>query len=1414
MLLLRQMILVVCLSLLGGVSVAAPLQRQDLPAVLRDWLPWAFHGHEQDLCPLPYNSETDRVCVWPSHLSIDATATGGRFRFEVRVMGAASAVTLPGQAGLWPQDVRINGVPRPVASQDGVPVARLEPGSHVIEGQWPWSAMPTELSLPKGIATLQVQVDGVAVSRQPDNAGRIWLKQAIAATNSNDEVMVHTSRLLDDDVPMVVTTQYDLRVSGKPRDIELPAALWQGWVAESIDSPLPVRLLTDGKMVVQVRAGQWSISLRARTMSPKTALTLPSNAISSQEYWAFQAHNDVRLVTLQGVMAVDPKQVPVPPAWQHLPTYRVQPGDMLTLVESRRGNPTPNPDALQLRRDLWLDFDGRGWSVKDAIEGQLSRSSRLNVSSPYTLGRVAIDGQDQPITHMMAVTNSKGSPKPGHGFEVRQGQAHIVAESRISAELRHMPTLGWQADFQHMSATLHLPPGWRLMHAWGVDLAQGSWLAQWTLWDFFFVLLSTLAACRLVGWLPGMLLGFALALTWHMSDAPQFVWLAYLGVSALAHVLPAGRLHLMATWAQRLVVAITGLMLLPYAAAQIRLSIYPALERPWQTQGVVAQANEAQVGAAAAAPAPAPAAESQELSPTVDKLSKSSDAAMRSMPNSVSTNVSANTYNSQAMSAYGTDPSTRVQTGPGLPGWSWQDHALTWMGPVQAGQTMQLLLLPPWATALFRLLGLSFLLAAWWWVMRPLDQWPAQKGKYHTSQGPLTEPDSRLPDTVPTTIFDVNGHVLWGCVLVGLLYLVPGHVSAQKPSPVPAVNGVAAAPVPAGQMPDVALLDDMRAKLTEPPACLPVCADVPRMQISAAGPRIQLLLDVHALADVSLPLPGQGTHWQPKSVSVNGTIASARRDDAGVLWIMLPAGVHRVAIDADVGDASSVDITLPMPVHRVQSASTDWQISGIDPDGQANAAISLARRVAVASNTASGTQSEALSPFVRIERTVHLGMRWQVETHIQRVAPSLAPVQVRVQLLEGESVNDPNVQVQQGVATLSMGSESEAQFVSTLKPMPRFDLISLQVPSQIEVWRLDASPQWHVKHTGIAPVVLQTEGRWLPTWQPWPGEKVTIDAIQPIGSDGQIFTVDRSSTEVSPGLRATDVVMRVSLRASQGGNHRVVLPLNVNLLSVAIDGQVLPIQPQGAELMVPVTPGAHELVIQWREAKGMGAWFTNRAVNLGAVGVNDMLQVNVPPNRVVLAVWGPLVGPAVLFWGAFIVIVLLAAALGRWKQSPMGAFSWGLLGVGIGQMSLWGMAFVVAWFFAMEGRKRMIRPLGRRWEMARQLGLALFSLAVAAVLLETVRVGLLGYPNLLVMGNGSDASHLNWYADRFNQLTATASVVSVPVYAYRVAMLLWALWLATSVLRWLKWAWACFSEGGHWPKPAGDVTDVTAKVRS
>jgi len=80
----------------------------------------------------------------------------------------------------------------------------------------------------------------------------------------------------------------------------------------------------------------------------------------------------------------------------------------------------------------------------------------------------------------------------------------------------------------------------------------------------------------------------------------------------------------------------------------------------------------------------------------------------------------------------------------------------------------------------------------------------------------------------------------------------------------------------------------------------------------------------------------------------------------------------------------------------------------------------------------------------------------------------------------------------------------------------------------------------------------------------------------------------------------------------------------------------------------------------------------------------------------------------------------------------------------------------------------------------------------------SISQGLLGLPEMQIAGNGSTSYDLKWYQDRSADGLPRPWVLSVPLLVYRLAMLAWALWLAQALLRWLKWAWECFTAGGAW----------------
>jgi hypothetical protein len=195
-----------------------------------------------------------------------------------------------------------------------------------------------------------------------------------------------------------------------------------------------------------------------------------------------------------------------------------------------------------------------------------------------------------------------------------------------------------------------------------------------------------------------------------------------------------------------------------------------------------------------------------------------------------------------------------------------------------------------------------------------------------------------------------------------------------------------------------------------------------------------------------------------------------------------------------------------------------------------------------------------------------------------------------------------------------------------------------------------------------------------------------------------------------------------------------------------------------------------------------------------------------------------LLGPAVLFWGVLVVLLVFAMVLGRAGITPLKSWQWFLLGVGLSQSSSLLMVLMAFWLIALALRGKLAvetwqRP---RWQFnAMQAGLALLTLIALATLVGAVAKGLLGSPDMQIVGNGSWGQQLQWYQDRVAGELPQPGVFSVPLWYYRLLMLAWALWLAVALLGWLRWGWTAINHGGLWqsqPHSDNAVRDKLAEV--
>jgi hypothetical protein len=542
---------------------------------LRPWVDWALLGQETERCPFLHGAPGSPECVWPARLDLALGAREGSFVQRWRVH-AEAWVPLPGDAKTWPQAVQVDGRPAPVIDRGGRPSVRLMPGIHDVRGALVWDASPDLLQIPAETGLLAVSRSGEPVAfPKRDAQGRLWLQTAAAEgadAESRLEISVH--RRITDEIPLRITTRVRLEVSGPAREVVLGRALPEGAVPMSLWAPLPARLDPDGRLRVQVRPGTHAVEIEARLPGPVEALALhaPDGPWDDREEWVFDARPSLRVVSVEGATPIDPQQTELPEDWRALPAYAMQPGSTLRFATKRRGDEDPAPDRLALTRTWWLDFDGGGYTVTDHITGAVVRSDRLGMTVGTELGRVAVNGSDQFITRIPG--------DPGPGIEIPRGGIEITADSRVERAGSGVPAVGWDQDFQSVAAELQLPPGWRLLHATGVDGVSITWVTRWSLLDLFVVLVVSMAFLRLFGPGWGALALAGLALTYTEPGAPRWIWIGVLSGEALRRALVRGRLAVLVGGLWR--VALLGLVLLavPFSFVQIRSGFFPALEAP------------------------------------------------------------------------------------------------------------------------------------------------------------------------------------------------------------------------------------------------------------------------------------------------------------------------------------------------------------------------------------------------------------------------------------------------------------------------------------------------------------------------------------------------------------------------------------------------------------------------------------------------------------------------------------------------------------------------------------------------------------------------------------------------------------------------------------------------------------------
>ncbi|WP_201220436.1 hypothetical protein [Halochromatium roseum] len=1461
------------LGLFAALGTASADEGPTIPAPLAPWVDWVLEGEDQRACPIGADGTADRVCAWPGLLQLELDDNGGRFEQAWTLAAQSWLPLPGGRGqwpqqvsanGLPIAVVERDG--RPMIQLDaGESAVR---GRFA----WPRRPDVLRVPAEIGLLSLSLNGSAIDQPRL-DTKGGIWLgaERQPLQRQEPDSLSIEVMRRIEDSVPLRVQTRLLLEVSGQPRELLLGPVVLPGGIPLRLESPLPARLVdarSDAEpdqqsdqarslLQLQLRPGRWELTLESHHPGPVAALHLPQPPATgtsewpAQEVWVFAAQPSLRQVELSGAHPIDPRQTRLPPAWQQLPAYLLQAGQTLRLEQLSRG--ASGVDQVRLERSLRLDFDGAGLSLRDRLSGVVQERWRIDAEPPLVLGQVRVDGEPRLITRIDG--QGLAGQDQREGVELRAGRLELTADARIDSGpvgwQLDVPGSGWSLPLSSARTWLDLPPGWDLLAVDGVDNLPDSWLARWTLLDIFLVLIAALAVARVWGWPWGLLALLTLVLTWQEPGAPRWAWLNLIAAAALVSLLPgrsgsdstpdqrpsvtpgsapsmtpnmtpsmapgpspgasAGAVDAQTLAAQRgpswlgglvrlyyrLALLTLALIAIPFLVSEMRDGLFPQLESHGGGLvglGIFADGAVGRVADLDAShlPQSAPAAAAAGA-----MLSKRSGALSEAAPDVIPKPLPS------------LDPQAQLQTGVGVPNWTWSRFELSWSGPMPPEHRLRLWLLPASATLVLAIVTLLLV--------------------------PLL--GLRLADRLPMRLKADQGRVLpligVGLIASAGIWLAPSpalaaswsaaeHESEPDRYLVPALANAA--------FPSAALLDQLRERLLEPPDCVPNCAEIAQLVLDASATELRLLLAVDAAAAVALPVPGARSGWSPALVQLDGAaLGRLLRRPNGELAAPMPQGRHLLLLSGPLGSADQIEIPLPLRPRLVElSLDAGWRLEGVGADGVPGDQLRLSRlsreggvpialrndRVptmpsngldAGLSSDVSGLPDASnaetrLPPLLKITRTLRFGLDWGLTTEVERLSSLDQPVSVRVGLIPGESVTTAGAQVNEAGVLVSLPpGRARMRWSSALRPVDHLVLNASTDPRLTEAWRLQVSPIWHLSAEGV-PAVQPPAGNasWLPTYRPWPGEVLRLSLSRPLAVAGPTLTLDRSRYQVRPGLHSSEARLELSLRSSQGGRHLLRLPQGAEPTRLSVDGQQWPLITQGNAVDLALTPGTQEIALDWVASEGLGLVYRPSLVGLGVAGVNAETQVRLGADRWLLWTSGPGIGPAVQFWGLLVVIGIIALLLVRARLTPLGFTDWLLLGVGLSQVSVWVGALVVLWLFALGARRRLGTAIAPWRFNLTQVALVGLTMVALGALLVAVQQGLLGSPSMQVAGNGSSATALNWYLDRNGEKTAPVTVVSAPIWIYRLLMLAWALWLAWRLLDWLRWGWQGIVEPTPW----------------
>ncbi|HGG59559.1 MAG TPA: hypothetical protein ENK26_06520 [Gammaproteobacteria bacterium] len=1375
---------VAVLLLLPLASGAAGESRRPVPEPLRGWVDWV---REPAPCPRISGMEHAPICAWPHQLLLEKAAGEARLRFRQQWdVDRPGWIPLPGDSQSWPVNVRIDKSPAIVVSRRGKPFVFADRGRVGIRGELAGQQGLRPFAIPPDTALVRFVREGVERPVYLDDKAMLRFEPAgyageVKPRQDKDSLTLKVFRRFTDNVPTDIVSVLRLTVSGKPREVDFGKVTLPRAVPLAVKGPLKARINENGELSAIVRPGVWEITVSSWLPADLKAWKRgqPGSPFwPAHEYWFFERVPALYATELGGSPAIDPKSIDAPRGWGSLAAYRVAPDGGLRVKRLSRGTLVTGETRARIERDAWIGFSGRKLFVRDRVRGEARPYASLVAAHDSVEPRaVYLDGRPQVL-----VRTPEGV---GVSLRNRRLDADVLGVAAPKGSLAMPGNYFSDLKAESLTARLHLPPGWRLL-AIESGVKGTTWLSRWSLYQVFLLIMISIAFARVNGWGWGAFALATLGVTFHEPETPVLLWLALLGlVAALRDGLGnTPRLKMVLQKARLVVLLAIGVWLLGYTVTHVRDAIHPQLNWSVGADDAPGVGVERDVVMEEAPRAP-PMALKKRMAQAVEKAAPS--GALLSIPETYPASSAAPPPRMDGTEGFRRE--NEIRSTVGIPRWRGRVYSLRWdASALQRAEPFDMLLMTPAMNRLFGFVS-SLMLILLFLAAMGVDP---RKGIKRLRRGLAAK---RAAAT--------------------LLLVTP-------------MLGWPPAPAQAGDYPPEYLLKQLAREVNRPPDCLPDCVSLDRLHASLSREgALRLRFRIHALDAVAAPLletPRGGVNFTAFVVNDNGLRGLPLERSGQRLMVRLERGAHEVMLQGVVS-GKTLQLGLPLTVRQYTETLEGWRGSHVHRPGSWQS-LSFRKQSAAtpAEQGPKGLSRSQIPPFFAVTRELALSDGMFVDTTVRRLSPpgSVETVAIpawpkEVILKAGDQVSRKGEAIQvvfnAGDSTLKFRSSlqfSEDELAGYRGGVLRKIILPPAPAAQRTQWRFDYSSQWNVEVAGLPIIYEQTRsGENLKSLRPWPGETATIliSRVEPIPGATvaiQRLTLSLAPHAAGPGASGGALELSAEIETTQAQTLMLETP-EATIHSVRVNGRRINNEAAG-KARIPLDMGKARVVVSGELKQGItGVYREPEILFKGREGkpvaiYNALTEVTLPENRWVYRADGRGVGPDFLFWSILPPLLLLALALHFMKLGQLNGLGWLLVMVGFTQANSFGLyigigmsLLFIGWLYLLKIRAA-IDPFKMTALQFNALQILLLVTTLAALISmgDGLFNGLLGHPKMQVAGNGSNAWFLRWFSD---QGMPRASILSLPLLYYRIAILLWAVWLSFIVLRWIKYGWSAFSKG-------------------